>query len=262
MVGDQEAQQRNGTNSRDVPESKGILVTEGAEFSIHGLQMSVGPEGLQVSHDKVTLRQDLVRHWLRIALGHLRDSDLAHEEVMKADPSTTEGQSLEREFRASMQAMVASVIALDAFYAAVKDRVEIPRDHLEAWKTKKTARWSQMTEVFRLAFGLDKNQTRGLRTDLEEIMKYRDWAVHPPAKAKRPAFRNDIGLGVEWRFAAFRHSNALKSVGFALHTIYGLAKNATTDTETLVEYCQGVVTALDPLIAHWKEICPSPGARD
>lgn len=33
------------------PKSKGVFVTEGAEFSIHGLQISWGPEGFKVSHE-------------------------------------------------------------------------------------------------------------------------------------------------------------------------------------------------------------------
>ena len=40
------------------------------------------------------------------------------------------------EFVACMQASVATAIAYDAFYSAVKDRIEVPGEVLKAWRDK------------------------------------------------------------------------------------------------------------------------------
>jgi hypothetical protein len=58
---------------------------------------------------------------------------------------------LEAEFMASMQAVMAAAISMDAFYARVKEYVIIPSPTLDAWRQKGTARYKQVYETIRRA---------------------------------------------------------------------------------------------------------------
>jgi hypothetical protein len=187
----------------------------------------------------------------------LDDCAAAHRDLIEADSSGAEdrlGDALGREFEASMQAIAASSFALDSFYAAVKERIEIPAELTETWRRNRRARWKQMAEVFRRAFALNEAAATALRASFKELAKYRQWAVHPPADQRTPVLREDIARGVEWRFVAFRHSNARVIVRFALGNIHILAEKARPEPAALKKYCEALTSALEPLRASWAEL--------
>jgi hypothetical protein len=240
--------------------SKGILITDGADFTIHGLQIRFDKEGVHASHAGTSLRLDVCRHWLRIAVAHVADAAAANRDLLEADSSGENanlGTILEREFRSSMQAMVSATIALDAFYAAIKDRIVVPQDQISAWQKNRTARWKQMAEVFRLAFGLGDRAVVEVRKLLKEAFKYRDWAIHPPAAEQGPALCDDIHVGVEWRLVAFRYKNAATIVQMALALVNRMLKKEHPEPEALAKYCEGLRPAVDALIEAWMREYPS-----
>lgn len=250
-------------NSANVNEStthsKGILTID-TDFAIHGLNISIGPNGVNISCKSASLRQDLCRYWLQIALAHLADAAASNQDLIDADASGLEenlGPALRREFLASMQAMVSAAISLDAFYAAVKDRVNIPSQQLEAWKKNKLARWKQMAEVIRISFDISNNGFDTIRADLEQVMKFRGWAVHPPADQRSPVLHPDIARGVEWRFVAFRYSNAVTTVRIALSLTNQLIKKPKIKFPDLVSYCENMKKALEPLVVTWSDTYPA-----
>jgi hypothetical protein len=49
---------------------------------------------------------------------------------------------------------MAAAIAIDAFYATIKNKTNIPEETFHIWKEKKTARHTQIAEVLRQAFFL------------------------------------------------------------------------------------------------------------
>jgi len=241
------------STNENQPKNKGILLTEGAELTIHGFRITLGPEVTGASHDGVTLRQDLCRYWMRIAFDHTREAVLANEELRAAEERKDDkglAGPLEREFRSSMQAVLSAAVALDAFYASVKDRIYLPADQVAAWKKNKTARWKQMAEVFRLAFDLKPEGFRSLREHLKTITKYRNWAVHPPADSQRPILHPDIKCGVEWRFIAFRQHNAVELTSMAIAIVHSLIGKVTDDSP-LGKYTKGLQQAVDEIAEHW-----------
>lgn len=199
MVEDQWSNNSANAN-KSATQSKGIL-TIGTDFTIHSLELSLGLDGVNISHNSVSLRQDLCRYWLRIALAHLVDAAASNRDLIDADASGVEerlGPALEREFVVSMQAMVAAAIALDALYAAVKGRVNIPSQQLKGWKeNNKTAQWKQMAEVIRISFYVSSNEFDTIRTHIEQVINFRGWAVHPPADQTAPVINPDINREVE-----------------------------------------------------------------
>lgn len=155
-----------------------------------------------------------------------------------------------------MQAIVAAAIALDALYAAVKERVEIPEDQTRAWRENGTARWKQMAEVFRRGFNPSQEGFQNLRDVLSEISKYRGWAVHPPATFREPILREEIERGVEWRFMAFRHYNARETVRITLSIISQLAQKGADGDDPMSEYSTYLESAVAPLVERWEEEYP------
>jgi hypothetical protein len=106
----------------------GVLITEGATLRISGLSISISESG-EVTFDggQSQLHYDVCPTWLQIVLRHLGDAKLARDELRAAhDAGEIEGRSkaLEREFAASMQAIVSSAIANRCILRSGKEKAE------------------------------------------------------------------------------------------------------------------------------------------
>jgi hypothetical protein len=145
---------------------------------------------------------------------------------------------LEREFEASMQAIMAAAIALDAFYSTIQTHVQLPPLLAQQWRNKRTARYSQITEVLRRGFHLKPKGTTILRQNLKEIYRFRDLAVHPSGKIQAPLLHPEIDVGVEWRFAHFRAQNAELIVNTATGMLWDLASNGRPTNNKIREYME------------------------
>jgi len=102
-----------------------------------------------------------------------------------------------------MQAMVSAANILGCFLRSGKRSSQYSKQQLEALKKNKLARWKQMAEVIRISFDISNNGFDTIRADLEQVMKFRGWAVHPPADQRSPVLHPDIARGSKWRFVAF-----------------------------------------------------------
>lgn len=257
---DQEAElSEDDRAAKPDPTFRGILVTDGADLTLHRFQLRISPDGVESSGGGISLRQDLSRHWLSLAIDHLLAARSAHVKLKEANEDGDNealSSALEAEFRASMQAMVASAVALDALYAAVKTRITVPEAQVEAWRAKRTARWRQMAEVFRLAFHLSPEKVKEARRILKEMTKYRGWALHPPADQQAPILHPDTGHGLEWRFVAFRYENALATVRMALSFLLVFSKHPSPATDALNAYCEALAKAAEGLKRRWGEAYP------
>jgi hypothetical protein len=248
------------TTTNKEREFKGILITNGADFTIHGLRIGLSPNGVDASISGVSLRQDLCRHWLQIAVNHTLLAASANTDLLAADLANDEtalGSALEHEFQASMQAIVASAVGLDALYSAVKHRIHVPEAQTKAWRQNRTARWKQMADVFRLGFPLRNSKVAEVRKILQEIAKYRGWAVHPPCDQQAPVHHPEIARGVEWRFMAFRYLNAQLTVRMALNFAHVFASHPRPRTKELAAYCQGLCSTLVPILEDWGKHFPN-----
>ena len=235
--------------------SRGILVSDGTEFSLKGFRLVVTGDGeIAAELDGVELRPDLTVHWLAIAVEHVRDAKVGREALVASIADEWLGDHsapLEAEFRASMQAIVASAIALEAFHSSLRDRTTVPPETLQAWRENRTARWRQVAEVIRLAFNLEPETHVQIRKSVREIFKYRDWAVHPRARSGDPVRHELLDAGTEWRFVAFTYENAHKAVGAALAVVNNLCRATPKSRPAVVEFAQNLRTRLEPLVEEW-----------
>ena len=135
-----------------------------------------------------------------------------------------------------MQAIMAAAIALDAFYSLMQTHVQLPPSLVTRWRTKRTARYSQVTEILRRAFHLKPEGTAVLRQNLKEIYRLRDLAVHPSGKIEAPILHPEINVGVEWRFAYFRAHNAELIVNAATRILWDLAHGGKPKDSKIQEY--------------------------
>jgi hypothetical protein len=152
-----------------------------------------------------------------------------------------------------MQSMTAAAIALDAFYACVKERIEIPRETKDAWRKNRTARHAQVSEVLRLAFEIGPESFGLVRTAVKEIMCFRDLAVHPSGQHDAAIMHPVLKVGVEWRFVAFSSENAQKATSLSLSIIAQLLQRPKKNFSALVGYCKGCKARVDQIVAAWEE---------
>jgi len=201
------------------------------------------------SHGKITgnltphVRFDVGPTWIQLALRHLDDAKAKQDLRVAAWAGVDENQkshSLEREFEASMQAIMAAAIAVDAFYSLIQTHVDLPPSITDKSRAKRTARYSQVTEVLKRAFHLKPNSVANLRQNLREIYRLRDLAVHPSGKMEAPIVHPELGAGVEWRFAYFRAYNAELIVNAASRILWELAYQGEPKHPEIQKYIDGL----------------------
>jgi hypothetical protein len=219
----------------------GVFISKGMNVGVpvSGLQISIDSSGGLVGSLRLQLHFDVVPSWTALAIRHLADAHndkLARQNAWSANVEDDKRQTLEREFQSSMQAIMSSAIALDAFYAALQDKVKIDQTLREKWRNNRTARYAQITEVIRLAFLLKPKGSAALRNNLKEIYRLRDLAVHPSATLKDSIQHPELGVGVEWRFYYFRFDHALLVVRSAVEMIHDLVAQGTAANESIKTY--------------------------
>ena len=206
----------------------GIFISGGMTVAIPpgGLIFGFGEDGNATGNLTLHVRFDVCPTWIELALRHLDDAKARRTTREIAWAGTKEDEkaaTLEREFESSMQAIMAVAIAIDAFYSLMQTHVKLPQSLITQWRTKRTARYTQVTELLRRAFCLKSHGTAALRQNLKEIYRLRDLAVHPTGKIEAPILHPEINVGVEWRFAYFRAHNAELIVNAATWILWDLA---------------------------------------
>jgi len=247
--------------SEDQP-SRGVFITEGMRITIPAgaLTVGIGPDG-EPNAELKTLHVglDLCPYWLEIALGHLEATEEASkivEQAHEAEDDTRKGEALKLEFTSGMQAIMAGAIAMDAYYASVKEHADIPDiDELSrTWRQNGTARYKQIAELLKRAFPMSRDSFQMIRQILKQNFDFRDKAVHPPSGTQAPVRHPELGIVTEWRFVTFRHYNAKAIVGLTLSIIAQTASNPHDDKfDELREYCEGLMKRVEPLVERWED---------
>jgi hypothetical protein len=227
----------------------GVFVSRGMTIAIPqgGLSLSIGPGGELSASLMFHVRFDVCPTWCELAVRHLADAAARRAHLMAVWTGTDEIQkasALEREFEASMQAIMAAAIAWDAFYSVVKTHVNLPPSLIQQWRDKRTARYAQITEVVRRGFKLKPRGTALLRQNLKEIYRLRDLAVHPSGKIEAPILHPELSVGVEWRFAHFRVQNAEVVVNATTGMLWDLAHGGKPTCAELVTYMNALCERL------------------
>jgi len=214
------------------------------------LVVAVGEDSEPANSPNSRVHFDFCPTWLELAIRHLSDAQVAQgariETWKDADEYSKTG-ALEWEFGASIQAIMASGIAVDAFYAVVQSRVHLPQSLIDEWRDKRTPRYIQVSEVLRRAFSLEPKNVSSLRQTLAEIFRFRDLAIDPSGKMDAQILHPELGVGVEWRFAYFRCENALLIVRATLRIISELAAAGRPQDADLQKYMDALRSSVLPL---------------
>jgi len=188
--------------------------------------------------------------WLDLAVRHLSDAQVARDARIVAwrdgDERSKTG-ALEWEFEASMQATMASAIAVDAFYAVVQTRVHLPHSLIDEWRDKRAPRYIRIADVFGKAFSLEPKTVSRLAQALEEIFRFRDLAIDSSSKIDAHILHPELGVGVEWRFAYFRYENALLIVKETVRLVTELAVSTHPNDPDLQKYIDALRSRVEPL---------------
>ncbi len=244
-------------NKKTTPDP-GIFVTKGMKISIPPFSITLGKDG-KSSSTGITLNTgiDMCPYWLKIAYGHLLNTEAANIELMlaKAEHSDEKiSQALQNEFTSGMQAIMAASIAIDSYYASVKDHIKIQNNLIQQWRTNRTARYKQIVEVLRRGYSLKKGPTKVLRDIIKEIYIYRDKAVHPEYGTAIPKLHIELNKVTDWRFVTFRFYNAKAIVGQSFSIIYQTSSITLDDSQKeLKKYYDELIIELQPIMEKWVE---------
>ncbi|MHB1657366.1 MAG: hypothetical protein ACYCSZ_13485 [Burkholderiales bacterium] len=239
------------------PPLGGIHISRGVRLRIPvgGLVIHTGSaHGQSIEVKAVELQLDTCVHWLEIAMEHLANAGLAHEALCVGPTNCTEpGNILDREFKASIQAIFAAATFFEALYAATIERFPPKKPLAPRDPKKRSTRYAIVTEQLRRSFGLKNQGTANLRSVLREVYHFRDQAVHPSAVFSEPVLHPELNVGVEKRFVMFSASNAQQLVRAALAFSQILPSNHLTrqskDIQDLGAYLLAVCF---PLYALWE----------
>jgi hypothetical protein len=227
----------------------GVFISRGMTVAIPpgGLTLGVGSEGQVEGNLIIHVRFDVCPTWVELALRHLEDAKSKQEQrivVWTGEDEDQKAAMLEREFEASMQAIMAAAIAVDAFFAMIQPHVNLPPSVVNRWRERRTARYSQVTEVLHRGFGLRREGVAVLRKNLKEIYRLRDLAVHPSGKIEAPVLHPELGVGVEWRFAYFRAQTAESIVNAATWILWDLSNGGNPKEPDIQRYIDGLKVRL------------------
>lgn len=223
----------------------GVFITRGMTVTVPvgGLSLSVGDDGKLSGSLEIHVHYNVCPTWLELASRHLSDAEerkCARIAAWNTDDQNARAASMEAEFESSMQAIMAAAIAIDSFYASLKDKTDIPPATIQAWREKKTARYKQIVEVIRSSFSIKPRNCVHLRQNIKEIFRLRDMAVHPSGNVSAPVFHPELQVGVEWRFALFRAENAKAVVQSAQSIIHELVANGKPSKPEIQRYIDGL----------------------
>lgn len=123
-----------------MPDSKpdpGVFLVKGDTVSVMPFSISVNEQG-EIENSPVVLHLgiDMTGYWLDIAYEHLLDTESAHKKLMIAKGERNDekiARYLKKESISGMQSIMASCIAIDAYYASIKEHVDIPQSTLDSW---------------------------------------------------------------------------------------------------------------------------------
>jgi hypothetical protein len=246
----------NDPSSR--PDYRGILISRGASLRIPsgGLTLSIEEDGrISAGPLRVELSLDMVGHWMGIALDQLvlcRAARNAHLAIEEKDGAHI-GDHLEAECVAGMVSIMSAATAIDAFYAALKERSHrVAGIHIS--KRGRSARPRIVSEAFRREFKYGPTSRVQIAAALRELYKFRDWSVHPSAKFTAPVRHPDVPSLVEWRYVAFRFENALGAVRIALSMLVQLPGFVRQPQSAVGKYLEGSERTREELHTRWREL--------
>jgi hypothetical protein len=238
-------------NSPKMPDP-GVFVTKGMQVSIPNFSIRFNPDGsIDASPLIIHTSVDMCPYWLEIAYEHLLKTEAANDDLMaakKEESAEKIAESLKIESTCGMQTIMSSAVAMEAYYANVKDTLR-----LTATGRRNKQRYLQITEVLERAFHLPGESASQLSGILKKIFTFRNKTVHPHAGTTAPSLHCELNKVTDWRFATFRFHNAKAIAGQSRSIIVQTARRAQANKyEGLETYCDGLLTQLGPILTQWE----------
>lgn len=236
----------------------GLFITKGMIVSIPKFSLSINENGEITSNDMIIhTGLDMCPYWVEIAYEHLGKTEDIHNQLISAKNVNNEplmGDLLQKEFISGMQSIMAGCIAIDSYYASIKDFAGIPESLKQTWREKGTARYKQIAETLKRTFIIPQDTFQKIREFLKQSFGLRDMAVHPKYGTDQPVLYPEINKISDWRYSAFRYANAKAVVGYSLSIIYQTASQKQDDKkQELKMYCENIVKKLDLTLSKWVE---------
>lgn len=190
----------------------GVLIFEGMRvgFLPGDLKISVKDDGTTSSTAILSTSYNVLPIWMKIAKSNLSLAKVASQRIKEEwkENSDLQKELLIGELVPSVQVIVSCGISIDSFYDILKPHSGISKAERETWRANKTKRASQISETIRRVFKANNDLSSRLRQHITTVMDFRDKAVHPDSSLQRSCSRPDINVDVDWRFSAYRFSNA------------------------------------------------------
>jgi hypothetical protein len=192
--------------------SKGILIFKGMKvgFLPGDLSFKFTENGKFNPKAVLSTAYNVVPIWVKSAHDSLRQANLASQEISQnwSEEPEKRRQLLLAELTPSMQVFVSCGIAIDGFYDMLRPYSKISEAERDAWRKNKTSRAKQVVETFRRTHKLKLEVLKSFDGCVSRIFKLRDMAVHPSLELKNSCTHPEINIGVDWKFAEYRFSNA------------------------------------------------------
>lgn len=235
-----------------------IFLTRGQQLSIPagGLQIRLDENGQFHMSVRPQLSVTLYPHWLEIAFSHLQLAK-EHRERLEAahaaNDNTLKARALEAEFAHSMQAILAAVTAIEAFYSAFKHHAKFSAQEMRDLNESRASRAKHVKEAIRRSFRLKDEFIGFLDEVLTALYKFRDNAVHPPTRRTDPVYHEVIDSEVEWRFVDFSVTNAQLAVRHAMSLIHRLLVLGAASALPVKDQCSQSVALVEPAVKQWEK---------
>ena len=212
------------------------------------LTLTINEDGEKVPKLVLSSAYNVIPLWLCAAYEHLRKSKEASELITTDWNEDTDHQKslLVKELTPSIQVFVSCGIALDALYDTLRPHAKLTPQEIQTWKDNGTSRAKQIVEVVRRVFKLNGDTLKNIRDCILQVIKYRDMAVHPSLKLKNTCTRPDLDVGVDWKFSAYRFSNAEWCLTNTINMIVYLYEHETGESEVDTSI-SNIIDALEEL---------------
>lgn len=228
----------------------GVLIFEGMTVGILPGDFVISTDEAGAVQSKLTLSTayNVIPIWLRIASDNLASAKIASENIEKNWSENTDHQKLLliSELTPSMQVIIACGIALDSLYDMLRPYSKLSESDINSWKINKTGRAKQITEVIRRVYKLNGDVLWGFKKSISEIITFRDMGVHPSLQLKNSCTRPDLSVGVDWKFSAYRFSNAKNCFESTLKMMSHLFEKGCKE-EKVAEGMKNIFSALQEL---------------
>jgi len=235
-------------------------------FVIRGLTLRIPPGGLRITTDahgivdatlELHVGLDVCPTWLDIAAEHLQHAQAANRSLL-AQPQPLDderlSQALETDLRSSMQAVVATAAAVDAFYGVLQGIVPIDEVTKGAWRERRTARYKRIAEVVRRAFRMRPRNAAQLRSALRQLYHFRDLCVHPDLSFGQAVPHPEARRATAKIFATFRYPNARELAGVGLSLVGQACTTAKSPYDEVAKYCEHLRPRIVPILDQWEVI--------